>query len=282
MTTAAHTGLGGFAGRTILAFESRRASEMAELIRRHGGEPFVAPSMREVPLDDDSVARELLRRLEAGEVDLTIFLTGVGLRALLSQLPGPDADVRLAAALRRCTVAARGPKPVAVLKELQRPADLVAPEPNTWRELLATLDAHVALDDKLVAVQEYGVGNDALLDALAQRGARLLRVPVYRWELPEDVRPLERAIAMIAEGEAVAVLFTSANQVYSLFQVAADRSEAVRAGLARMVVASVGPICSEALAAHGIEVRYEPPHPKMGQLVGGLARALDGLLLEVP
>jgi uroporphyrinogen-III synthase len=270
----------GFGGRTIVAFESRRAVEMAELIRNFGGEPLVAPSMREVQLDDDPHAGDFLRRLEAGGIDMTIFLTGVGLRALIAALPGDDAATRLMAALDRCTVVVRGPKPVAVLREYGRKPDLTAPEPNTWRELLATLDAATDLAGKTVAVQEYGVSNDPLLAALTERGARVLRVPVYRWALPEDLGPLHAAIDTLLAGGAAAVLFTSANQVYSLFEVAAERGEALRAALAHVVVASVGPICTEALAAHGVAVRYEPPHPKMGQLVGGLARALDGLLAE--
>src|SRR3989475_10978942 len=36
-------------GLRVVSFESRRAAEMAELIRNYGGEPIQAPSMREVP-----------------------------------------------------------------------------------------------------------------------------------------------------------------------------------------------------------------------------------------
>jgi hypothetical protein len=37
--------------------------------------------------------------------------------------------------------------------------------------------------------------------------------------------------------------------------------------LPRVVVASVGPTCSERLKAHGIAIDHEPTHPKMGPLV---------------
>jgi len=267
----------GFAGRSVAAFESRRAVEIAELIRRHGGEPLVAPSMREVPFDDNLAVADYARRLVADEIDITIFLTGVGLRALLRTLPDADAVARCVEAWRRSSVVARGPKPVAVLRELGLVPDVVAPEPNTWRELLVALDAQLPLQGKVVAVQEYGVANESLLAALAERGAEIVRVPVYRWALPEDLGPLRAAIAAILGGRVAVALFTSANQVYHLFQVAGEDAPALRRAFAAVVVASVGPICSEALAEHGVRVVYEPPHPKMGQLVGGIARALaDG------
>lgn len=270
----------GFGGRTVIAFESRRATEIAELIRRHGGVPMVAPSMREIPIEQNQHPADYLRRLERGEIDVTILLTGVGLRTLIAALPGDDAAARLTAALRRGKIVARGPKPVAVLRELGLDPDITAPEPNTWRELLAALDAGLPVAGKTIAVQEYGVSNDPLLSALEDRGATVVRVPVYRWGLPEDIGPLLTAVDTIIAGGATAVMFTSANQVYHLFQVAADRADALRTALGVTVVASVGPICSEALTAHGVNVRYEPPHPKMGQLVGGLARALTGLIAE--
>ena len=78
-------------GLKVVSFESRRAKEMAELIRRYGGEPIVAPSMREVPLSENRAALEFLPEIEAGKFDMLIFMTGVGTRtlnqALLTQYP---------------------------------------------------------------------------------------------------------------------------------------------------------------------------------------------------
>src|SRR6185436_20476547 len=97
-------------GLKVVSFESRRSVEIAELIRRHGGTPISAPSMREVPLDDNQVVIRYLERLAAGEVDIAILMTGVGLR-LLVQAAAPQwpAD-KVAETLRRATLVARGPK----------------------------------------------------------------------------------------------------------------------------------------------------------------------------
>lgn len=261
----------GLAGCRVVAFESRRATEMAELIRRHGGEPLIAPSLREVPLHEQTALFDYVRRLDAGTIDVVILMTGVGLRALAEIVAAQWPRDALAKALRRATLVARGPKPVAALRELGLAPDVTVPEPNTWREVLATLDTHVPVAGRQVAVQEYGVTNPELIAGLDTRGADIVRVPIYRWALPEDLGPLRTAIRALCAGEVDVALFTSATQVHHLFQVAGDDAEALRHALAGVCIASIGPVCSEALRAHGLTPALEPAHAKMGQLVRAVA-----------
>src|SRR5262249_5216131 len=141
---------------------------------------------------------------------------------------------RVAAALRRATLVARGPKPVAALRELGLPPNVTVAEPNTWREILAALDAESPVGGKRVAVQEYGVTNHELLRGLADRGAAVLRVPVYRWALPEDLGPLQAAIGALVDGRTDVALFTSATQVDHLFQVAAADAGRLRTAFNRV------------------------------------------------
>src|ERR1700738_31516 len=128
-----------FDGLRVISFESRRANAIAELIRRQQGDAFVAPSMREAPLANNAEAFEFAERLFRGEFDLMIFLTGVGTRALQKVLASRYPEEQFAEALRKIAIAARGPKPLAALRELKVPVAVTAPEPNTWRELLAAL-----------------------------------------------------------------------------------------------------------------------------------------------
>ena len=268
----------------VLVLESRRAKEMASLVRTYRGEPLVAPSMREVPLESNTEAVEFSDRLVRGEFDMVILLTGVGTRALLDVVErvrgARDAFVE---ALGRTRVVARGPKPVAVLRELKVPFWLTAPEPNTWRELLAALDeksAEVPLQGLRVAVQEYGASNPDLLAGLEARGATVTRVPVYAWALPEDLEPLREAIRALDGGNVDVAMFTTATQVVHLLQVAESMGmqDAVRASLARVVIASIGPTTSEELRQQGIAVDMEPSHPRMGFLVREAAERAAGLL----
>ena len=161
------------------------------MIARYGGSPIVAPALREVPLESNGAALDFAAELLLGGIDIAIFLTGAGVRALFEVLAvaHPGDDVR--AALSRVKIAARGPKPSNVLRELNVPVWVTAPEPNTWRELLSAMDARAAdqpIAGARIAVHEYGVPNQELLDALEARGAIVMRVPVYKWALPRRPR----------------------------------------------------------------------------------------------
>ena len=278
--------MSNFAGLRILALESRRASELAKLISNYGGEPVIAPAMREVPLDSNTEALSFVEALLAGKFDIVIFLTGVGARAVLSVAETKYNREDFVAGLRRVKVVPRGPKPVAVLRELGVTPALTVPEPNTWRELLQTLDeaanssSEFHLRGARVALQEYGVSNPELIAGITERGAIVTRVPVYQWALPEDVAPLQSAIRDLASGKFDAVLFTTGIQAAHLFQVAAEVNleKAMRQGLARTIVASIGPTTSEELQRHGIRPDLEPSHPKMGFLVKETAEQVAALL----
>jgi len=278
--------MSGFDGLRVLALESRRATELAKLIATYGGEPVVAPAMREVPLESNKEALAFAAALFAGEFDVVIFLTGVGARALLGVVETAYKREEYIAALQRVKVVARGPKPVAVLRELGVVPAITVPEPNTWRELLLALDEAAASREELrlrgtrVAVQEYGVSNPELLSGLRERGASVTRVPVYQWALPDDCAPLQAAVKSLVEGEIDVVLFTTSVQLAHLFQIAAEMKleEPMRLGLCRAIVASIGPTTSEELQRRGVRADLEPSHPKMGFLVKETAEQCAELL----
>ncbi|HET9196190.1 MAG TPA: uroporphyrinogen-III synthase [Vicinamibacterales bacterium] len=273
-----------FNGRRVLVLESRRARELGLIVTSYGGEPLVAPSMREVPIESNAEAVRFIDDLIAGEFDVVILLTGVGSRVLLDIVQRVQGTRRrLIEALKETVVVCRGPKPLAVMREIDVPVFLTAPEPNTWRELLAALDerkSELSLDGLNVAVQEYGASNPDLLAGLESRGARVTPVPVYQWALPEDVEPLRKAARAVADGALDVVLFTTATQAVHLMKIAEELelADRVLAGLRRMVVGSIGPTTSEELRQRGIQIDLESSHPKMGFLVREAAeRAADAL-----
>jgi len=270
----------------VLALESRRAPELAKLISNYAGAAMVAPAMREVPLESNKEALAFAAALFAGEFDMVIFLTGVGARALLSVVETSYKREDYIGALQRVSVVPRGPKPIAVLRELGVTPAVTVPEPNTWRELLLALDEAGGSEEKLhlpgkrVAVQEYGVSNPELLSGLRERGALVTRVPIYQWAMPEDLAPLQAAVKALAAGEIDVALFTTSVQIAHLFQIAAEMNleEPMRRGLGRAIVASIGPTTSEELQRRGIRADIEPSHPKMGFLVKEAAEQSGELL----
>jgi uroporphyrinogen-III synthase len=273
-----------FDGLSVLVLESRRATELGSIVESYGGRPLIAPSMREIPLESNTEALAFADAVIRLEFDLIVLLTGVGTRALLELVDTVRAQRDgFIAALARIPIVARGPKPTAVLREIGLTPWLQAPEPNTWRELIAALDERreeMPLRARRVAVQEYGAPNPELLQALEARGALLTRVPIYQWALPEDVEPLRRACRSLAEGGVDVVLVTTGTQIVHLLQVAEQIGLArqVRAGLGRAMVGSIGPTTSEALRAEGMAIDMEPSRPKMGFLVREAAERAAALL----
>ncbi len=266
-----------FDGLRVLSLESRRSAEIEKLIRAQRGEPFVAPSMREVPLEANAEAFAFAERLFSGEFDMMILLTGVGARLLNQTIETRYPSGAFADALRKLTVVARGSKPMAVLREWNVPVAVAVPEPNTWKEILASVDGRA---ERSIAVQEYGRSNPELIDGLKAHGTEVTSVPVYQWDLPLDIAPLQSAARKLVNGEFDVILFTTSIQVTHLFKIAGD-DQALRAALGKMVNASVGPTTTETLADFGLKADLEPSHPKMGFLVNETAaRAAELLALK--
>jgi uroporphyrinogen-III synthase len=253
---------------------------MEALIRREGGDPFVAPSVQERALEDDLEAVRFMEQIESGAFDLLICMTGVGLAFWRDQVAKHAAVDRLGAALRMLTIISRGPKPLPVLRELGVRADLVVPEPNTWKEIVGAVAER---PERRIAVQEYGRPNLEMNAALEKLGASVSALVVYRWELPEDSTPLRTAARRLANHEIDVVLFTSSIQLDHLMMVA--RGEGLEAGVTESlrnfaVIASVGPVMTASLEASGLPVDIVPMHPKMAALVKAAAELSASHLLH--
>ena len=261
----------GFSGLTVAAFESRMGEQMATLISRHGGIPLVAPSMQEIPLENNSEALAFGQRLLAGHIDMLILLTGVGTRTLFEVWKTQWTLDDIKQALTQTTLVVRGPKPLAALKEFGLQPQLTVPEPNTWEDILSTLDTYKpeGISGLTIGVQEYGTTNVEFMTALVSRSAEAIGVPVYRWALPDDVQPLQQVLQAILSQSVDVILFTSGAQATHIVDLLnrSHQLHAFRQALNRTMVASIGPITSQQLRALDFPVDVEPSHSKMGVLV---------------
>lgn len=267
-----------FGGLRIISLESRRADLVVDLVRKQGGECFNAPSVRELPLEKNESCVRLAQDLVDDQYDALVLTTGVGTQYMIDVAASVGLDESLIEALKRVTTVSRGPKPAAVLRQYSAPAKLNVREPNTWREVAEVMRG---LPARKVAVQEYGVENPELVATLEGLGFEVTAVPVYRWAPPEDLRPLEEAVRRIATGQCEIVLFLSSVQLTHLSD-AAERVGLRDALLERLrrdvVVASIGPVMTEALARFGLTPDFEPKHPKLGICIRQLADEAQGLV----
>lgn len=257
----------GFEGLRVLSLESRRAKEMELLIRRYDGDAFVAPSVKERALDDNTEAFLWAEALLRADFDMVIFMTGVGLSYLRDAVLTRYSQEQFADALRKLTIVSRGPKPLSILHEMGVQAQVRIAEPNTWREIVPVVEAR---QERRIAIQEYGRPNVEFAEALRALGAQVMTVSAYRWELPEDIAPLQEAVRRVAERRCDVVIFTTSIQLVHLLEVARPMGleDQVRKALRDdLPIASVGPIMNAALVEHGLEPDIVPVHPKMGVLV---------------
>ena len=263
-----------FHGARIALLEARMGSEMGELVRRMGGTPVLAPSVREVPRDAETNA--FLDAFIAGRFSLVIFLTGVGALALLRNAERRGQLADMLAVLKQMTIVCRGPKPTAVVKRYGLPAPIVPQRPFTSTELLAAIQ-DIDLAGRHVALVHYGERNDTLGDALRARGALVGEVCPYEWALPEDIEPL-RTLARDPARLVDAIAFTSQVQVRHLFAVAAEMGLGQQLTTALnddIIVAAVGPVCADALKELGVTPDVQPADPKMGPLLVALADYIE-------
>lgn len=247
--------------------------ELAALVERFGGRPYCVPALREAPVPDAGTIEPFLNALCVRSFSLVVFLTGVGVTALLDEAKRLDRWLDMVDGLRRTAIACRGPKPAAVLRRHDVPIQVSAAEPYTTAELLDALTA-IDLAGTRVAIVHYGERNGPLADALAARGADLDELCLYEWLMPEDLGPLRTLVGELIDGGVDAVGFTSQIQCRHLFQVATDmgRSQDLAHALnTRTVVAAIGPVCEAALRTFGVVPRVQPAHPKMGPMIAALA-----------
>jgi uroporphyrinogen-III synthase len=261
-------------GLRVISLESRRAAEIELLIRKQGGEAFVAPSVRERALSDNADAFRMLEHIEAGRFDLLILTTGVGLSFWKDVIGSRFPPERAERALRSLNLLVRGPKPAAVLRASAIVPTVAVPEPNTWREVVETVAKR---PERKLALQEYGRPNAEFVEALRALGASVETFALYRWELPEDIGPLRAAVDRLAKRQADIILFTSSIQLEHLFQIAEEENlaEQVRSAMREHIaIASIGPIMDKALADYDFVPDIVPSSPKMGPLV--YAAATEG------
>ena len=269
------------AGLRVAALESRMSDQTAILIERAGGVAVRAPSMRELPLDNQHQALQFAEHLLSDQLDVVIFLTGVGAKHLAEAIETKYPAEVWKAALAKTTIVARGPKPLTVLRGWGLKVAVQVPEPNTWRDVLESLDQKLPVQGKRIAIQEYGQTNPELIAGLEERGAKTIElVSVYRWALPEDLGPLKAAISGLIDGQIGVLAVTSAQQVKHMLQVAESDGLAkplIDALNHHVIVASIGPVATETLIESGIRPDLEPEHPKLGPLVQTLAKTWKSL-----
>ncbi len=262
--------------KIVAILETRTGAHLAEMITRRGGVAMAAPALEEVPDIEPATVVALVERWRAKPFDWVIFQTGVGTAGLFAAADAAGCSATLLECLAASRVVVRGPKPTAALGARRVRIDVRAQTPFTTETVLAAVSS-ADFSHASVLVQRYGAANRKLTDALRARGATVEDIATYRWELPADLGPLERLLDALKTDAVDALVFTSAVQIHNLVTVArnAGQDQPLASLINRRVVASIGPVCSEALRQYGITPTFEASPPKLGPLIEALDKALS-------
>ncbi|HUP92258.1 MAG TPA: uroporphyrinogen-III synthase [Solimonas sp.] len=249
------------AGRRIAVPETRELDVFADLLTRRGAQVLRCPLVAILDAPDPAPVLDWVRAFNAGAMSLLVLLTGEGLRRILScvRLHAPELEAGFVARLGEVVKVTRGPKPAKALRELRLVPEHAAAEPTTVGviETLRTLE----LIGRGVGVQLYGTEpNLPLVEFLRERGAQVFTVAPYVYADAAADSEVLRLVEELEAGRLDAIAFTSQAQVERLHALAekAGRGDALRAGMARTLVAAVGPVVADALRAHGITVKVMP------------------------
>ena len=274
-------------GTRVALLESHFSDAAAAHVRRFGGIPHCVAAVREIRHVEAVPA--FLDRLAAGRVALVLFLTDIGVTVLLDEASRVGRRDEVVAALARTTIACRGPKPGAALRQLGITSTIVSASPHTSRELLNALtgvpvagtDIAIISAGTRAGISEPVVADAAgrtVADALAARGARIDALPLYEWTMPTDLAPLRQLVADLVGGRLDAIAFTNRIQSRHLFRVAEELGTATQLvdALNRdVIVAVVGPVCAEALQAAGVAPDIIPARATMESMIAALAEYVE-------
>ena len=247
--------------------EHRYTKEFAGLFERLGAKVHACPVLEEKPVENHGELQAFVREVSSGNLEMMIFLTGVGARFLISEADSIGLKDEFLRGLEKGTVVVRGPKPVAALRQFGVRVDVIPQTPTTQGviEALAATD----LNGRRVGVQLYGTPNPELISALESRGARVTPVHVYDYGAVADPGSVNTLVSRIVSGEIQVIVFTSAPQVRILFDLASKLgvSDSLNQALkSSVVIASIGEVTNRALREQGLSPRILPKQPKMASM----------------
>jgi len=236
-------------GKRVLVTRARdQAVGTAALLRELGAEAVVVPTIEVCPPEDPAPLARALIDLRAGAYGWVAFTSANGVEHTWAALARSGHDAR---AFGSAHLAAIGPATARALESHGLRADVTAREFRGERladEMIAAIGS--AGPPPRVLVARAARARDALPDALRGAGCRVDIVPAYETH-PVQGDTLDGLANELDLGRFDAVLFTSSSTVDSLCDALGARAQAL---LARLRIASIGPVTTATACARGLRV----------------------------
>ena len=230
---------------------------LSSLLRSHGADVLGTPTIRILPVEDESVLRKAVANLE--RYDWAVFASASAVVHVFQALESESGDAR---AFAPCRVAVMGLGTAAALRDNGIVPDLI---PHTYvseslaEDLLAVLAGH----SRIVIFGAMG-GRKMLAEELAAAGHDVTLIPAYR-NVAVEVEPVHAGA--LKTGKVDWVAFTSSSSVMRLV-------EALGGGDAfspRTKVACIGPTTAATAKSLGLRVTIVPEKHTIEDLAVAIA-----------
>jgi len=273
------------AGYRIGITSSRRADELANLLRRQGAILESAPALRTLSCTEDVQLRDATSACIGRPPHVLIANTGVGMQGWFDAASQWGLGTKLVESLNGCEILARGPKAVGAVRAVGLRESWVS-QGESLDDILAHLRARDLTGTRIV-LQQHGTSTSAVVAALERQGAEVTVVTVYRCLPAVDQAPVFRLVDLVADRDLDAVVFTAAAAVTVLMDVAAAagrKQEVLEAFRGHVIAACVGPVTAEAFGHWGVPV-IQPARARLGALAREIVEQLParrhGLRIDV-
>jgi uroporphyrinogen III methyltransferase/synthase len=243
-----------FGKRIVVTRAAEQAGELSSRLRSLGATVIEFPVIELRAATDPAPLDEAIARLS--EYDWLIFTSVNGVRFFLDRLDASPADLRALRA-RICVI---GPATRAAVEALHLKVDLM-PEEYVAESLVAAFASH-DLRGKRILLPRAAVARDLIPAELGALGAHVDVVEAYRNVVP--------APCSVEQGHVDWITFTSSSTVANFLALAR------REPLQGACVASIGPVTSAALRAHGLKVDAEARTYTLEGLVEAVLAAAAG------
>lgn len=265
-------------GYRILILETREEAQFSRLLIEQGAVVLQCPMFTIHDAPDPAPIEAWIGRFIDKPFDDLVLMTGEGLRRLIKVARRMGIEQAFIAAVGKARKFARGPKPGRALREIGLEPQVTTEKPTS--EGIAEMLSRVDLKGHRVGLQLYpDKDHGGLIGAIEALGAEVDTVLPYIYDAQAADANIVTAIDEMAQGRVDAIALTSSGQVRRLVEVArAHRCEdRLREGLARTPIASVGPVVSEELKAHGLRTDIYPANDAffMKPLISAMSASLS-------
>lgn len=255
------------AGRSVLVTRTReQAHALVDPLEALGAEVLTMPVLEVVDPEDWTPADEAIRAL--GSYDWLIFTSTNAVDKFLRRfrMAGGSRDDLLS-----CCIAAVGSATAHKLRTHGLPPTIV-PEDFRAEGLIAAFNELGTDKCRRVLIPRAEEAREILPDALRELGCDVDVVIVYR-TAPAAADP--KVIRRLREGNVDVVTFTSGAMAKAFLDMIEAKKLDVRKVMEDVLVASIGPITSEALRQLGYDEDIQAETSTMDSLVAAIAEAYE-------